>query len=219
MRKAFILLLCMLLAGLCACRGSVPEETTVEERTTTFEIKTNPDDPFSYAIADVEVGDIWPIGRNWREDYALYDTDNQGTMALFLGIKNPDGFINEIYILQNGVAERVLSADNASGDCVITMYKTGVICTDQLDGEGAGGLYRFEDGQLKLIAGLGTYGDERGGYRVGPTGGEKDFFFDFIPDGTEVYMSADEFNGLIEELLGDFEPMELDWKPLAEYGR
>ena len=241
MRKIFVALLCLLLVTFCACNQTKPPEetTTITQATaeiTTFEptevsmptitIKTDPEDPFSTIVSEqvdwlmkkyIETNDIGYHSRNYG--YALYDTDGRGTTALLIGGENPYGYVNEIYTLQNGVAEKKL--DMGLDDNSIIMFKTGYIRTSNLYGSGACGYYRFEDGQLRLVAGLGYYdGDFNGSvFRVDPTGGERDFFFDFIPDGTEVPITDEECRRLVKEFLGDREPAELDWKPLAEYGR
>jgi len=199
-------------------------ESTSETTTTTIvPTSANPDPLFSQVIADIlEGGANWPADSDGREDYALYDTDGNGTMALLLGVENPYGFAREIFTIQNGVVERKLNVNNYqdAGDSMIYMLKTGYVCTEQANGPGGTKrCYRFENGQLKFVAGLGGYEHNNGGFRVDPTGGDRDFFFDFVPDGTEVRISNDEYMRLIDEFIGDWEPVELDWKPLAEYGR
>ena len=224
MKKLFIVMLCMVFVVLCACGTTNPEETTTTEEITAKSEKpswvaANPDEPFAHVIEGIIEEQGSSSGRPFIsgcENYVLYSTDD--TKALLLGWENPNGYIGEIYTFQDGIAERKLSIFDEQGECAIKMWKTGAISTGHSDG-GAGGWYRFENGQLKLIAGLGVYGDGSGGYRVDPTGGERDLFFSFNPDGTEIRITADEYNGLWEELVGDLEPAELDWKPLAEYGR
>jgi len=241
MKKLFSTLLCLSLLVLCACGEVGSEEITAEnetaagaaneqkteaqavtESTTKVKIKTDPDDPYSFVVADVVEGGIdWPLLGNAfidrREDYVLYDTDSNGTYALLIGGKNSYGEVHEIYTIEDGVVERKLSIYDDTGRRVMIMWKTGIISAGQTDGGGASGYYRFdEDGQLKLIVGLGLYVDGSG-FRIDPTGTEKDFFFNYIPDGTEVRISTDEYWRLKNDLLGDREKVELDWKPMAEY--
>jgi len=213
-KKLHIVLLCLLFAGLCAC-GTAPQETPATT--------SNMEELYSVVIADIlENGGNKPPG--WSDgDYVLYDTDGKGTMALLLGWDNPNGEIYEIYTLRNGIAELQLSCVDYPGECIIRMYKNGNISASQLNGVGSGGWYRFEDGQLKYIVSIGEYWDENGlysgYYRRDPAGDESDFFFDFVPDGTEVPITDEECRRLSVELRGDNERAELDWKPLAEYGR
>lgn len=237
----------MLLAGLFACGQTTLEKekasTTTTKGTNTGEItsepteslslpiitiKTSEDDPFSTIISDkvdwlmkmyVETNDINYYNSNWG--YVLYDTDGEGAMALFLGGDNPYGSVNAIYTFQNGVVEQKLNIDDSdAGDNRIYVLKTGYIRTEKLNGTPTKGYYHFENGQLKLVAGLGYYGDINGSvFRVDPSGTERDYFFDFIPDGTEVPITAEEGRRLVKAFNGDWEPAELDWKPLAEYGR
>jgi len=234
-KKLSNVLLCLLLVGLCACEKVDSETTTTtqketttttEQKTeyptvnTTVKIETNPDDPYSFVVADVVDGGIkWPMEEfDWRDDYAFYDIVGSGTQALLLGIKNSNGEVQEIYTIKDGIMERKLST-SGDPDRLLRIYKNGTIWANQLNGTGAKGYYRLgEDGQLKLIMGLGVYA-KGGGYRVDPTGTERDFFFEFIPAGTEIPLNPDEYNSFGKELLGDREPAEFDWKPLAEYGQ
>ena len=235
MRKLFIAPLCLLLAGLCACGQTAPSEKTTAKITeelaettieavppTKFEFEPNPDDPFSFVIADrkVETGIVWPVDFS-SDCYALYDTDGKGTMALLLGGANSNGEVREIYTLQDGVMERKLNANDYEkvGDSMIRILKTGYLYTERLNGSPTRGYYRFEDGQLKLVVDLGGYDDDSGSFRIDPTGTERDFFFDFVPDGTEVRIAAEEHKRLVKKFVGNWEPADLDWKPLAEYGR
>jgi len=246
MKKLFTALLCLLLVGLCAC-GEVKQEeitagkgtteiteskqstevSTTAEVKTSVKIKTDPNDPYSYVAADVVDGGIdWPVLSDylpdWRDHYILYDIDDKGTEALLIGGGNPHGEVLEIYTIKDGVVEKKLSVYDDEGRRTMIMWKNGIISTGELDGGGAGGFYRFdEDGQLKLIMGLGIYRDG-GYYRIDPTGTEKDFFFNYIPDGAEVGISGEEYTRLMKEFFGEDYKMEratLDWKPLAEYGQ
>ena len=197
----------------------------------TITIKTDPDDPFSTIVSDqvdwimkmyVETNnvDYYDGAVSGSSGYVLYDTDGKGTMALLLGGENPYGAVAEIYTIQNGVAERKLSTNDPDArDAMIQMLKTGYLHTYG-GWSGTYGYYRFEDGQLKLVVGMNSYGDGSDNFfRVDPTGTERDYFFDFIPDGTEVPITENEFRRLVEKYGGNHEPAELDWKPLAEYGQ
>jgi len=238
MKKLTITFLCLLFTGLCACQQGVRSEekaTTTTRKSGTEEpkpiitIKTSEDDPFSTIISDqvnwlmekyIETNDIHYYERASEQQYSLYDINGNGTTALLLGWENSNGQVGEIYTAQNNVAEQRLSVFEDAGDSMIYVLKNGCIYTEQADGSGTKGYYRFEDGQLKLVAGLGYYGDIDGSvFRVDPTGEERDYFFDFIPDGTEVPISDEEGRRLYKELVGDGQLAELDWKPLAEYGR
>jgi len=157
-----------------------------------------------------------------REDYALYDIDGKGAKALLIGKKNPDGYVNEIYTIKDGAAERKLAKTHDTDEGKIIMRKSGRIYLGRADTPwilGYSRLYRFEDGQIKLMVGWGTYWNDKGVFRVDPTGTDRDFLFDFIPDGTEVRITGDEYNRLCEEFIEDREPPELDWHPLTEYGQ
>lgn len=227
MKKLFAVMLCLL--ALCGCGEATPVDVATTDGTTAVEATSSMEELYSAVIADAAIGGglVWPVDRDWRDDYALYDTDGNGTMALLLGIKNSYGRVREIYTFQNGVAERKLSADNPeAGDSSIYILKTGYIYTEQF-GVDIKRFYRFEDGQLKFVMGLGSY-INGGPFRVDPTGGEKDFSFGFGPDDTKVRIKPIEYGKyrrLYNEFLGErdpdllvWEPAELDWKPLAEWG-
>jgi len=192
MKKLFVMLMCLCLLMLCACEKVEQEETatgketkemteskqatevsTTTEVKTSEKIKTNPSDPYSFVAADVVEGGIdWPVLRNdyypdWRDHYVLYDIDGTGKKALLIGGGNPYGEMLEIYTIENGVAEQRLSiyGDETGGEKALIMWKNGVISAGELDGGGASGYYRFdEDGQLKLIVGLGLYMGGAGGF-------------------------------------------------------
>ncbi|MCL2298700.1 MAG: hypothetical protein FWC27_00960 [Firmicutes bacterium] len=215
MKKAFFITL-MLLVGLCACGRTTPTEetTTAEEKTT--RLAAGMDTVFSSVIEDMLSR---PSGYDTLSDFVLYGTDDEGAKALLVGVENPFSYVSEIFTFQNGAAEQVLSVDYDTGDTYICPLKTGVIQTGSFSGS-VNSYYRFnENGQFKLILKLGSYGDDRGLFRVDPTGGESDFFFCFIPDGTEVHITQEEFERLHDQYEGDGQVVELDWKPLAEYGQ
>ena len=216
MKKLFAALLCLLLAGLCACgQATSPEETTtVVERPTWLAADAHT--AFSSIIEDAL---NQPKGYDTLKDFILYDTGCESAPALLAGVDNFNGYIHEIYTFQNGAAKQVLCIDYETGDCYINILKTGIIKTGSF-GVSTNSYYRFdEEGQLKLIMKLDSYGDYRGLFRVDPTGEKKDFDFYFTPDGTEVHISQKKFERLKEEIEGDGEVVDLDWKPLAEYGR
>jgi len=232
MKKVFIIAL-VLIVGLCACGRTTPSEetTTAKEKTTwiiaesgkinTTEEKTawiaaDMDTAFSSVIEDVLSR---PNGYDTLDDFVLYDANGEGAKALLVGVKNYNGYIDEIFTFQNGAAEQVLSVAYDTGDTYILPLKTGVIKTGSF-GVSTNSYYRFDaEGQLKLIVKLDSYGDKRGLFRVNPTGEDKDYDFYFIPDGTEVRITQEEYERLHEQLEGDGQVVELDWKPLAEYGR
>ena len=221
MKKVLLMLLCALLVSLCACgtvapQGVPPQEFPPEEEVVTFPI--DPDDPNPYTKV---LKALKEEGKSSNMQYALYGTNGRGAYVLLLGYENPISQVEEIYTINDGVAELKLSVGSDPLETTIIMWDTGVVSAGQR--ESINRYYRLEDGQLKLIAGLGMYEmvgiEKSGGFRIDPTGDERDFLFDYTPDGTEIPLGRDEWNGLLNELLGDRKPAELDWHPLSEYGQ
>ena len=229
MKKIFIVAL-VFLVGFCSCgRATLPAETTTEKDNyaTTSKKSTTVNEKPTWIAADANtafssiVEDVLsrPNGYDMLNDFVLYDTDDEDIPALLVGVENPFSYVSEIFTFQNGAAEQVLSVDYDTGDTYICPLKTGVIKTGSF-GVSTNSYYRLDEkGQLKLIVKLDSYGDERGLFRVNPTDSENDFDFYFIPDGTEVRISQEEYERLQKEMEGDGKTVDLDWKPLAEYGR
>ena len=149
-------------------------------------------------------------------------------MALLIGGENPYGWVRAIYTIQNGVAECELAIDDSEyPDDIerrIIILENGYIRAENARAEYVTqAYYRFEEGQLKFVARLGHYNDAKGGnFRVEPPGEKKDFTFNYFPDGAEVRISEEESLRLYMQFKGENyegKPADLNWKPLAEYGR
>jgi len=172
-------------------------------------IKVNPDDPYSDVAKKIfhdEVNDF-----NYCEGYmyyALYDIDGNGTEEFIQGLGGGERkLINAVYAIQNGIAlrqeeywypdvERALSA---------LLFKNGTIRDiNETDGELSFTYFRFENGALKRQT---TLIDDYGEY----------YRFNLTIDKTRI--TKKEFNRLRKKYEGDGQVVELDWKPLAEYGR
>ena len=240
MKKLFIALLCLLLTGLYACKQVEPPEekttattisrettqvtsieTTVSEKSTginaatdrygqsVVEIKTSKDDPYSFIIQDYyQAMNDKPSVSTYQ--YFLYDIDGNGIQELLLGLENYG--LDCVYTIQNGVAvqQRALLVDMVENSPPI-LFSNGTIKMDNavseqvLFGDYLRYYYfRFEDGELKRYATLMTDG-ERFGCSFATADG------DIIPKA--------EFDRVQKEFEGDGQTVELDWKPLAEYGR
>jgi len=193
MKKLIVVGLCALLAGLCACGQS---------ETSKWKIKTNKKDPYSYVIK--EYYDLNAYARY----YALYDIDGNGTQELLMGVDHW-GYIGlvAVYIIQNDVAieQELWWMDEQPPNL---LFKNGTV-----RGEGSGnegilsyGYYRFEAGELKWQISLNINNGEY--FKRYPSDPMK-----FIP------IDEEEYECLKLEFEGDGQIVELDWKPLAEYGR
>ena len=235
MKKLLFAGFCLLLAGLCACGKTVPpgETTTTKELTmntieatdvateastlTTTKItnhveKTfkNEDDEKSY-FAKVLNNTDTPFDNTSYGRYAFYDIDGDGMKELLIGIAG-QGLVM-VYTIQNGVAveqkEFYVDVASDSGHPPPVLFKNGAIRTGGENWEGVlnYNYYRFEGGELKwqitLRNDFGQY--YRNKRDVDPSSGTP--------------ITKAEYDRLKKEIEGDGQVVELDWKPLAEYGR
>ena len=130
--------------------------------------------------------------------YALHDIDGNGTMALLLA--SPGG-ISNIYTIQDGVSVQIKSFPFGDEDGA-RLLSNGVIAQHyELEIR----FYRFEDGELIRFATL-----------VSGVGGVNNYHI--LADGTEIPITWDERWEISERYGGDWMPMNLDWRPLAEFG-
>ena len=225
MRKLLAGVLCLLLAGLCACgRVELPgetfvattQETSTEETTVdmeesitkktivetikaslpTVEIKASKDDPYSHVIK-------WYYDNGFVEDryYMLYDVDGNGTEVLLFAYCYD---LDEVYAIQNGIAilQEAFTWDGERENSAV-LFQNGTI--------GAGNInyllhyYRFEEGEFKRLW-----------PEVGRTYDNKYYRHD---GDDKHFISKEEYERLKKEYEGDGQTVALDWKPLAEYGR
>ena len=249
MKKLITLLLYFLFVGLCACGRVTPpgEKTTTNttSKTTTIEqtTETKPPptfitttDPYAYLAkaclnffetesqdysqhADILPKDILVnlyTCLEMRTDsilqYALYDIDGNGTKEFLLG--GDDSFwgkyLLDVFTIQDGavVHPERLRISLGYYDAPPSLFENGTIRTEW-DNEGPRYYcyYRFEDGVLKQQEILYEYGFDHFRSSVDNYG----------PLGTSI--TKEEFDRLQKEFEGDGQVVELDWKPLAEYGR
>jgi len=224
MKKLMTLVLCLFLLLLCSCEKATSEKDTTNketsetlatnEKTTTqhettapsttdFSLNIDKNDPYYNVIKEYEDDDIQLLRA---EHYVYYDIDGNGTKELLMGW---GGSLERVYTIRNGVAvqqeEFYVHLDTA-GPTVL--FENGTI-----RGEGSGeggtlsnGYYRFEAGELKWKISLNI---ESGEYlKRYPNDPMK-----------SIPISKEEYDRLKKEMEGDGQLVELDWKPLAEYGR
>ncbi|MCL1951696.1 MAG: hypothetical protein FWF60_02590 [Oscillospiraceae bacterium] len=214
MKKGLIAVLCMLLAGLCAC-GQVEssEETTTETPTTTVA-------PISVEIKPSEIAAYSEVVKAIKEEfenapdqlnhlyYAFYDIDGNGTKELLLGVEwGGHIFLDAVYTIQNGVAvqQEAYFMDPTIGPPPL-LYKNGTIRVNRVDDTIIFYYYyfRFENGELKLQIML---IDDMGRY------------FSNIDPMKRTPITKEEFDRVQREMEGDGQTVALDWKPLEEYGQ
>jgi len=232
MKKLFIAFLCVLFMGLCACGQEISSTTvtTVTEMATTgltenivstsegasmtsVMIGSKASESELYSEAAKERIEGLENGSNQLADlrYALYDIDGNGTNEFFRGIECGGALLaTAIYTIQNGVAVRQEEfwEPDFSRSFPTLLFKNGTIRSGNDNGGELGIIYyRFENGELKrqttLIDDFGQY------YRFNVN-------VDVFP-GTPITKA--EFEAVQKEFEGDGQVVELDWKPLAEFGR
>jgi len=146
-----------------------------------------------------------------QQYYALYDIDGDGTKELLLGSEEYSGIVFQaVHAIQNGVAvwQEALPSLVADFPEQRSILKNGIIRVKSVDSDNGSFFryYRFEDEELKLQIILldSAFGNEY--YRR--EYGNKD-----------VPVTKEEFDRMRKEMEGDGQVVNLDWKPLAEYGR
>jgi len=234
MKKIFATLLCTLLAGLCACGRTIPAERTTiatitlettqtanteeiatettEASVSTVTIRTKKDDLHSYVIEEYLEAYYKILNDDNRHMlpyyYYLYDIDGNGTKELLLGVEwGGHIFLDAVYTIQNGVAvqQEAYFMDTTIGPPPL-LYKNGTIRVNRVDDTIIFYYYyfRFENGELKLqimlIDDMGRYFSNKDPMKRTP-------------------ITKSEFDRVKKEMEGDGQVVELDWKPLAEYGR
>ena len=243
MKRLFIALLCSaLFVGLYACMQTEPERGTTTEATvkntheintkeattelivetivttkasipTAITIKISENDPFFEIVRTHTKIYNDRLNNNFYAPtpyYTFYDIDDNGTKALFLGI---DGgrlgiYFDTIYVIQKEVIVAQEQFKFDFDDYHVkppSMFMNGTIRSNHdVDSELRFAYYRFEDGefrlQIRLIDDFGEYYRSHG-YHA-----------------SREPITKEEFERLKQELEGDGQVVELDWKPLAEFG-
>jgi len=198
MKKALIAVLCMLLAGLCACGAVIeidPNEFAPYVDVVNERIK------FFRSISDKSY-DYLPT-----QYYTLYDIDGNGTKELLLGSEEWGALVLIIiYAIQDGVAveQRFRVMGEGGSAFPSLLFENGVIRVDSGDDSGRYIIYYcFENGALICPTALvDRYGE---------------YYLDDGWPGTPI--TKEEFDRVQREMEGDGQTVALDWKPLAEYGR
>jgi len=193
-KKIFVWLLCLVVVGLWGCGRAEVE-------------------PYSDAIiaylALPPASDLYA----GAEHYALCDIDNDGTEELLFGKEyvNDEIRLYTIYAKKNGklVRQKQFGTIGEGGSiCQTSLFKNGTVRVDRVDDEVEFYYYyfRFSGGRLKLQLLLldNTYFIDND-------------YYDFTE--AQIPITKEEFDRLRKEFEGDGQVVELDWKPLAEYGR
>jgi len=227
MKKVFISLLCLLCVGFCSCEEiEQPKETTAATVTEQPSTKTSETTDLSLLATDTENGnkDLYADEINFiiepyqnqpdklkGQYYVLYDIDGNGIEELLWGMDVYGGIsLNSIFSIQNGVAvewDEFFSAyRNREHARQTLLFCNGVIRSDS-DHEGVPifNYYRFEAGIAKPLAEIFTVNG--------------DYYSRDPVTKNERSITKEEYDRVKKEMEGDGQVVELDWRPLAEYGQ
>jgi len=202
MKKLFVVLLCLLLAGLCAC-GQVEPSQETGAAPTTAEI-----DPAERALYADVLDSLVGLDKSY---YALYDIDGDGTKELLHGTEewNGEAALWSVYAIQNGVAvyQKQFSVYNDGGTSPSFIYKNGTISVvGHWNDLPTIVYYRFEAGELKHQETL-----MHDAWRQEYLRHNKNNEFPGTP------ITQEEYEQVQQELEGGGQVVVLDWWPLAEY--
>jgi len=173
------------------------EETTPQTTAISFKIDKN--EPYYDVIKEYENYDIQLLRA---EHYVYYDIDGDGTEEFLTGW---GGSLERVYSIRNGVA--VLQKQyygDADSPVPPVLFSNGTIRASSADDYGINyAYYRFENGELRLQQILINLLDYEYFRRES----------DIIP------ITKEDYERLRKEMEGDSQVVELDWKPLTEYGQ
>jgi len=220
----------MLIVSLFACGQGGTEETTTKPHTTISELSsarvsaTETLKSSALSLEEISALESGPFSEVLQEQmeymqfviegeyYAFYDIDGNGEKECLLGLAIYGGIgINYVFTTHNGVAVQQEGLAPLERDLERArprlLFSNGVIRTEGSDEAGniGYGYLHFENGELKYWAGLSIQHGEY--FRYNPIAKQ------------ETPITKAEFNHLQKEFEGDGQVVELDWKPLAEYGR
>ena len=220
MKKIFGAFLCLLFLGFCACGQIASEketatsttlrtnsakttETIMTTVTTAIGIITSKDEPFADSIIDyIEKY----IQKYEGQLYAFYDVDSDGKKELLEGGNYWNNlYLARVYTIQNSIAVRQEAfLSDPTMDLVALLYKNGTIrLEDTMNNRFT--YYQFEGGELKFQIKL--FNDSVEYYGI------------LELNGPRTLIAKEEYDRLQKEMEGDGQVVDLDWKPLAEYGR
>ena len=210
MKKLIIATWCFLLLGLCACEMVEPPEETVtttttqrlETEKTTSDSSTENDTkaeknkPYDDALKGIiKAHENHPDQTNYVS-YAFYDLDSDGTLELLTGLTGWGIIV--VYTIENGIAVRQEGFFvDPVGASPPLLFKNGTIKMGEHQ------YYRLKDGEIKNTAVV----KEDGKY------------YSFTIGGPITPITKAEYKRVQKEMEGDGQIVELEWKPLAEYGR
>ncbi len=262
MKTLISILLCLIIVCLCSCGNNAKNDLTTTLSTenngvqqsmasdktqsateyVTVEIKTSPDDPYSYTIKEKYDFVINKLSDPNYYHYAFYDIDGNGTEELLIGepyvvggidnVEPPYVFeimINEIYTIENGliIKKHIMHWWMNLSIFERSILDNGVIRYVAGTTEKPNYFYlSFDDGEMGFQE-LAYY-DEELMYRfITPekieeidsdkTGFDREY--ELFLKAEEKEITPEEFDRLRAEIEGDAKPVEIEWKNIDQYGR
>jgi len=231
MKMLLIALLCFLLLCLCACVATLPERTqltsgeipaqeTMSSASTKESALKKTSEPMAFSSTNEskpeKISEVLEehCNKSLEEDsfvqnYAFHDTKDGKISMLVISGEGSGGkkLYDSIYSVQNDIAirqEQFLPPE-LGHNLSTTLFLNGIIM-NEIDDAGSRyyAYYGFENGVLTYQAGLLDEGNS---------------YYCCFPDASRNSLTKAEFDRVKKEFEGDGQVVELDWKPLAEYGR
>ena len=227
MKKLLVALLCLLLFGLWACVQTPLEEISTTDITitivattehtenvmentlvTTTTSQTSENDPIAEVLRSYPIEFMGSHFQEFTRYYALHTIN--GNEVLMLGVKERDTiFLDVVYVIRDGIAvqqRQVMWGGGLRWDSFPPVLFENETIRLGRDSEGVlvFHYYRFEDGELKPQIRL---TDSFGDYYLYPT------------QGSRIDITREEFEQRKQEMEGNGQTIEIDWQPLAEFGR
>ncbi len=269
MKTKISILLCLVIICLCSCGNAdnINETTCLSTQSPTnnnpqyltnatkafnvegltAEIKTDPDDLYSYTIKGIYDKIIYDHVKHQDSDfecetyYFIYDIDNNGTEELLIGRPRMVGYpahgpyeyeirIVEIYTIKDGAVVKQDIMYSWSEMCIYerTILDNGLLRYVGGAPDSLSYFYiKIADSKIVLFHELDNTGNK---VEYGYLSPEKTSIFE--SDKTdhdlakELYdkvewkdLTLEEFDRLRAEIEGDAKPVEIKWKNIDEYGR
>ena len=263
MKTLISILLCLIIVCLCSCGNNAKNDLTttlstenngvqqsmVSDKTqsateyVTVEIKTSPDEPYSYIIRETYDLVINKLSDPYYYHYAFYDIDGNGTEELLIGepyvvggIQNVEPpyetevMVTEIYSISGGklIKQEIMSWWMVESILERSILDNGLIKYVSGSQNRQSYLYmKIMDGQMVLLHNL---KNQRAGmyyryldpktvseFKSDKTGTDREYELFLEADKREI--TPEEFDRLRAEIEGDAKPVEIEWKNIEQYGR
>ena len=200
MKKLFSALLCLLLmSGLYACGAITPRENGMKS------------DPIAEVLRSYPIEFMGSHFQEFTRYYALHTID--GNEVLLLGVEERGTiFLDVIYVIQNDTAiqqERIMWGGGLRwASFPPALFENGTIRVgNDMDADSAliFRYYRFDNSELRPRVRLIKECDIH-------------HFYSY-PSQERIQITREEFERRKQEMEGNGQTIEIDWRPLSEFGR